>query len=290
MNITNISIIGLGLIGGSIAASIKNKFPTSNIIAFDISRDSLQYAKNAGIIDKIANSIPATITNAELIIIAAPISAYSAILHKIKPVLKPDQIITDVASVKNEIIKIATKELGECVSQFVPGHPLAGSDKSSIKAAIKMLFSGCRVLLTPLDTTQTKAIRIVTEFWQTLGASVNITTPDQHDKILALTSHLPHVLSYTFMDTIRKNPNAQEILENTSNSFNDFTRIAASDQNLWADICLTNSGNIVAAIDSFAENLAKLKHAIVNGNQKKLSAEFGKARSLKQTLNTTGDL
>ena len=290
MTVNNIAIIGLGLIGGSIAASVKSKFSSSNIVAFDVARDSLQYAKDAGIIDKIADSIPEAISNAELIIIAAPISTYSDILRKIQSVLQPDQVITDVASVKNTIINIAAKELGDYICQFVPGHPLAGSDKSGIKAAMKNLFIGRKVLLTPLDITKIEALLTVTEFWEKLDASVNTMLPDRHDKILTFTSHLPHLLAYVFMGIVQKSFNVQDILENTGNGFKDFTRIAASDQKLWTEICLANSGYILGAIDSFEETLTEFKIAIKNGDQNKLIQEFGQASSMKQALNMAGEL
>ncbi len=292
MNIKNITVIGLGFIGGSIAIDLKNKLPLSKIMGFDPDQNTRQYAKNTGFIDNIAHSLTQAIKTAELIIIAAPISAYSSIFKTIKRALKPRQIITDVASVKNEAIKIAIKELGAHLPQFVPGHPLAGSEKNGIKVARRMLFNGRKVLLTPTAITNIAAIHTVTDLWKTLGASVNIMPPDQHDKILALTSHLPHILSYAFMKTIQKAPNHQEILKNTARSFDDLTRIAASDPNLWADICLANSEHIIATIDAFTENLSALKQDIISNDREKLTSEFRQAKTLKRALyqNITGAL
>lgn len=275
MNISNIAIIGLGLIGGSIAASLKNNNSAISITAFDLNNDSLQYAKNKGIIDISANSVAAAIKDAELIIIAAPINTYSAIFREIKLVLKPWQIITDIASIKREIITVAQKELGEAISQFVPGHPLAGSEKSGMLAATKYLFSECKVLLTPLNSTTTKALLLVTEFWKILGATVSNLNPIKHDEILALTSHLPHVLSFAFMNMIQKSSNRKEILENTAGSFKDFTRIALSDPTLWADVCLTNRENVLTAINLFEQNLAALTQGITNSDRDKLIELFG---------------
>lgn len=246
----NITIIGLGLIGGSIATDIKNA-KLGKVTAYDTKAFTLKYALSHNLIDHCADNIK----KADIIIIAVPIRNFAAALKEIKPHLTSNQIITDVSSVKGSIITTAKKILGKNISQFVPGHPIAGSEKSGIKSAKPNLFTNHYTILTPLGNTNPKAIKKISALWKKLGAKVDIMDAKQHDKILAATSHLPHIIAYAYMNIFSAK---KEIIKYSAGSFKDFSRIANSNPALWADIFQANKKALLTEINKFKKQLEKL--------------------------------
>ena len=254
-----LAIIGLGLIGGSIALAAKKNKACTSISAFDLNRNSLEKAFARGIIDNCCFDIETVISDANLIIIAVPVEHFAAILEVIAPQLKSAQVITDVGSTKAQIVQDAQKILQKKFSQFVPGHPLSGSEKSGVDGAFEGLFLDQHTILTPTAKTNTIALETVKLFWQMLQAHVYIMTPEEHDKIVAYTSHLPHVISFAFV-----NSQTPDITKYRARSFDDLTRIAKSNPKIWHDIFLANKDNIINAIDKFGANLENLKKLISN--------------------------
>jgi prephenate dehydrogenase len=263
----NITIIGLGLIGGSIAAALKQQQPAVTLTAYDKKLAALKYAKQKTLIDHYTNNIGTAISKAEIIIIAVPIHAYTTVLREIGKYITTAQIITDVGSVKNTTIAIARRELKNNIAQFVPGHPIAGSEKAGIANAQSDLFMQRQVILTPTAKTNPRAITKITNLWQSLEATVTIMPPNKHDKILAATSHLPHVISYAYQNIFTRRKN---ITKYAANSFKDMTRIAKSNPKIWADIFLANSKAVLTEIKKFKQQLVLLETSIHNLNNQKL--------------------
>ena len=256
-----ITILGLGLIGGSIAAALKNRNKKVTIVAYDRDINTLKYAQKIGLIDCYANTIKTAIAGADIIVVAAPISSYGEIFGALAKHITTEQVITDVCSVKGAVIKIAKHELKQNISQFVPAHPIAGSEKSGVKNAQADLFIGYNVILTPTVKTRAEATRKITSCWQNLGALVTSMTAAQHDMILAATSHLPHVLSYAYMNMFSRRKN---IIKYSAGGFKDLTRIAASDTKLWQDIFCANSKALLKEIRAFKKQLSALEEAILH--------------------------
>lgn len=255
----NIAILGLGLIGGSIAAALKKYNKKITVVAYDQNITALKYAQKTGLIDQHTNSIKTAITNAAIIVIAAPVGSYANIFCALAKHITATQIITDVCSVKGAVIEIAKRELKQDISQFVPGHPIAGSEKSGVKNAQADLFTGHHVILTPTAKTTTMLTRKIISFWQNLGAIVDLMSAKQHDEILAATSHLPHVLSYAYMNMFSRRKN---IMKYSAKSFADMTRIATSDTTLWYDIFRANSKALLAEIKIFKKQLCCIENAV----------------------------
>ena len=256
------AIIGLGLIGGSVARAIKARLNDVTISAYDVDSDALVFAKQHGVIDEIAQSISDAVSGAELVVLTMPVGAFVQTLQALQPVLTTEMVVTDVASVKVVIEQQLQQVFGEVPANVVLGHPLAGSDKKGVKSSQGELFVGSRVVLTPQDSTKDDALEVVTQFWQQLGASVTLMPAQEHDHILAVTSHLPHLLAYAYMKHFVKNHDAQQHLNYTAGGFRDFTRIARSSPSLWRDICLTNRESLLNEITQFKSSLGAIEKAL----------------------------
>jgi prephenate dehydrogenase len=250
----NITIIGLGLIGGSIAIDIKN-LGIGKITAYDSKLSALKYALEHNLIDNYEKTIEAAIKNADIIIIAVPVLNFADVLKEIKVHLKPKLVITDVCSVKGQIVTTAKKILKKNISQFVPGHPISGSEKSGVQHYKTNLFTGQYAILTPPANTDAKAIKKITALWKKLGAKVAIMDAKQHDEILAATSHLPHVISYAYMNIFSSR---KEIVKYSGGSFSDISRIAHSNPKFWLDIFKSNKKALAKEINRFKKQLEQL--------------------------------
>ena len=280
--IKQITIIGLGLIGGSIAYAMKHTDFCQRIIAYDPQIDALKKAKQLGIIDGYETTVANAAKNSDFILIATPLSEFDNILHSLHQVITSETIITDVGSVKMTVIESAQPILKEKFSQFVPGHPIAGSEKSGFDAATADLFKNHLVVLTPNPITSRKSIEIVKLFWEKMQARVQIIDADFHDQILAITSHLPQLLAYTYMNQIANQPNFPQILNYTGNGFKDFTRIAASNPDIWIDICITNREAILNSLEHFKTDLNILQNALESQNKETLREIFTRSCNTKK--------
>jgi 3-phosphoshikimate 1-carboxyvinyltransferase len=274
-------VIGLGLIGGSLAAALRDKGFCEKIVAYNRREESLKLAMEVGIIDEYTTDLPTAIAEADLIVIGVPTLSLEPTLEQVKEHAQPQAVITDVASVKGSVVDSALAVYGDIPSRFVPGHPIAGSEKSGVTAADAQLFAEHKVILTPLESTDRKAVDLVSQMWQLTGAEVVEMEVDRHDAILAATSHLPHVLAYTLVNTLLGQEESSEIFRFAAGGFRDFTRIASSDPVMWHDIVLANDQAILSSIDEFSRYLGELRESVVAKDSESLMAFFSQAKDAR---------
>jgi prephenate dehydrogenase len=266
-----VSVIGLGLIGGSIAAGIKQQGLASSVCAWDANAASLALGHDLGVIDTIAEDIHEATSQADLIILALPVQSVEQVLRDIE--LK-NQVITDVGSVKRITVEAARRVFGELPTNFIPGHPIAGSEKQGVVAADPNLFRQHKVILTPEEASNPAAIARVEKLWRGLGADVVKMSVSHHDDVLAQTSHLPHLLAYALVDTLSAGGDSLEVFEYAAGGFRDFSRIAASDPTMWSDVFQANKGPLMRVLDQYLLKLEMMKQLI----------EYGDADEVKDLL------
>jgi prephenate dehydrogenase len=273
-----VAVLGLGLIGGSVAAAIRMRGLAGSVTAFDRSPDELSKGLSLGLIDEAAESLEQAVSGADLVIIAVPVLAIGEMLPLIKEFVSPAAIITDVGSVKAPVIAAARQHLSQSLSRVVPGHPIAGSEQHGVAAANGDLFQHHKVILTPVAETDGDAIEKLTVFWQTMGAEVVQMSPEHHDEVLAQTSHLPHLLAYALIDTLSQQGDSLEIFDYAAGGLRDFSRIAASDPVMWRDIYQANSGPVLTILDRYMQELLELRSMIALGRVDELAQVFGRAK------------
>ncbi len=276
--ISHVCIIGLGLIGCSWIKALRSQGAVTSVIGFDSNLDSMEKAVELGIIDEYASSAKEAVKNADLVILSVPILATKRILLEIKDSLSSDTIVTDVGSVKGQLIADMDEVFGSYQSNFILGHPIAGSEKSGVTAADESLFKNHDVILTPLEKTNPQALSIVKQLWQVAGARVELMGVKQHDSILAATSHLPHLLAYSLVDTLAHKHENKEIFNYAAGGFRDFTRIAASSPQMWHDIFTANKEAVIDALDLFSEDLSLLRQHIEAEDSEAMMKVFTQAK------------
>lgn len=277
--IDKICIIGVGLIGGSFAKGLKQANQAKTIVGFGRHKDNLEKAKTLGVIDEYSLDIAIALQDIDMVLIATPVDSFGTILELIKPHIDDSVIISDVGSTKGSVVSIAKKVFGKVPVRFIPAHPIAGKEKSGAEASDGALFNNKRVILTPGNDADTQALEAVSELWELLGAQVETMTHQKHDDLLAMTSHLPHMLAFGLMDyLIEKNPDACDY---AAGGFKDFSRIASSDSIMWRDICLNNSVDIVKHIKGYQQSLDKLSNLIENNQSEALIKLFAEAKSAR---------
>jgi prephenate dehydrogenase len=271
-------IIGLGLIGGSIARGLAAKLPDANVVAVGRNEKVLQQALSDGMISDYFTDIGQACKNADLIVIAVPSLSVKNILKELQPVLGSDTVVTDAASVKGEIIESVTQVFGSVPENFVPGHPIAGSEHSGYSVSTANLFEHKKVILTPLENTKESSYELVEKLWKLLGAEVISMTVKHHDEVLAATSHLPHLLAYALVDTLSQQGESEEIFRYAAGGFRDFTRIASSDPQMWHDIFMANGDATITVLDEYIEGLYRMRTAIKDQNSAELMSTFIRAK------------
>ncbi len=288
--IEKLCIIGVGLIGGSIAKSARKQGLCREIVGVDADPANLARAVELGVIDSgfKANSsgdFANAAEGADWVVIATPVGATQGIFSDLQPVWSPDAIYTDVGSIKQSVVWAAGKAFGKIPANFVPGHPIAGAERSGVDAATDGLYLGKRVILTPTTETAPSAVRLVEEFWTGLGALVSLMEPLYHDQVFAATSHLPHVLAYALVHMLGKKDEQEEIFQYAGAGFRDFTRIASSNPAMWRDICLLNSEQIIPLLNSMGEELKQVASMMGQNSvepAEKLLHYFSAARNARQ--------
>lgn len=261
--IKQLTIFGVGLIGGSLALALKKAGYCETIVGCSRNADHLQRAVDLGVIDHFTLDPKEAVKGADMILLAVPLRAIKPVLETIVGHLEDDAIITDAGSAKGSVVK-AVKDAfdGKSTDNFVPAHPIAGREKSSVEAAIVDLYIDQKVVLTPLKSTNTDAITRVKKMWITAGAIVEILDVKQHDDVLAATSHLPHVLAYSLVNTLSKSQYGDAVFDYAAGGFKSFSRIASSDPVMWRDICLENKDAILAALNDYQQDLSDLSELI----------------------------
>ena len=284
-----VSIIGCGLIGSSILRAIQKKKLSKEIRVFDLSKDVNTFLKKQNIFSNISSDIAQCVKGSDLIIIATPLSSYKEIILSIKDNLKEGAILTDTGSVKKEVIKIIhninLKEVN-----WIPSHPIAGTEESGAKAGRADMFENRWCIISPPKDSDEKPIKILKSFWEAIGSKVKIMTPEEHDKILSLTSHLPHAIAYNIVRTVIdvEDKLKQEVIQYSAGGLRDFTRIAASNPLMWRDIFLDNNENITKGIDNFIEKLQELKKALNDKNGDKLFQIFNSTKDVRKEIIKAG--
>ncbi|MHA7881373.1 MAG: 3-phosphoshikimate 1-carboxyvinyltransferase [Saccharospirillum sp.] len=272
-------IVGLGLIGASLAKGLRLA-QAAWVLGMDAQPGVADQALDLGIIDeKIDRLDPCPVFDA--VILAVPVLAIKAVLTQLKPCLRPETVISDVGSVKGSVVQAAREALGELPPGFVPGHPIAGAERSGVTAAKADLFDRHLLILTPLSPSSEAAVRLLTQLWQSVGAEVVRMPVARHDEVLAATSHLPHLLAFSLVDTLSRDSEHREIFRYAAGGFRDFTRIAASDPTMWHDIFLANRDATLAVLNRFQSDLSQLAGAIEQGDGETLLNVFGRAKSAR---------
>ena len=285
----NISIIGCGLIGSSILKAIKSKNLAKEIKIFDHSKEVSSYLKKENICKNVFNDISDCVTDADLIIIATPLSSYKEIILSIKDNLKKNVILTDTGSVKKEVMKII-HNINLKDIYWIPSHPIAGTEESGPKAGDSEMFKDRWCIISPPKNCAEQPIQSLKIFWEALGSKVKIMTPEEHDEILSLTSHLPHAIAYNIVRTVMsvEDKLKQEVIQYSAGGLRDFTRIAASNPLMWKDILLDNSENVSKGIDNFIEKLNELKKTINDKNGDKLYQIFNTTKDVRKEIIKAG--
>ena len=279
--IEKLVIVGVGLIGGSFALALKEAGAAGRVIGVGRGGRNIRRALDLKIIDAAGALDQATFWDADLVLLAVPVGQMPSVMRSIAPLLGPKTVVTDAGSTKQDVVGLARRELKAALSRFVPGHPIAGTEKSGADAAIAGLYRGRRVVLTPLQGTEPGALALVRAAWEACGASVFKLQPREHDAVLAAVSHLPHVLAYALVDRVARRKNAKQLFSYAAGGFRDFTRIAASHPEMWRDICLANRKALLAEIDRYGGELKRVRKMLERGDATALAALFSGARDAR---------
>ena len=279
--INKLCIIGVGLIGGSLARALKKAGAVGEVVGAGRDVAHLEKAKALGVIDHFETDISIAVKGCDMVVVAVPLGAMQSVFEKIAPVITNDMIITDVGSAKGSVVKAAQAAFKVIPETLVPGHPIAGTEKSGVEASFPELYENRRIIITPLETSSATAISKVSSMWQACGADVIETTIEHHDEVLAATSHLPHMLAFSLVDTLAKMDAKSEIFDFAAGGFRDFTRIASSDPDMWRDICLANGDALVVMIKKFSDDLQLLSKAIENNDSAYLKETFSRAKKAR---------
>ena len=261
--IERLCIIGVGLMGGSIAKAVRKRSLCREIVGVDAEPKNLARALELGVIDvgfdaNIPGGCKKGAEGSDWVVIAAPVGAALSTFNDLKPIWSESSIYTDVGSIKQSVLCAVEKAFGKVPGNFVPGHPIAGAERSGVDAATDDLYFGKRVILTPTTETASSAICLVEDFWASLGALVSLMEPLHHDQVFAATSHLPHVLAYALVHMLGRVDEQEEIFQYAGAGFRDFTRIASSNPEMWRDICQLNGGQIIPLLNAMGEELKQV--------------------------------
>lgn len=281
--IKRLAIIGVGLIGGSLSLALKKAGQVGEVVGYARTESVRQEALDLGVIDRAASSIADAVQDADIIFLAVPMGAMASVLTELAPHLNDKMIVTDGGSAKAQVVAAARDALGERFSQFVAGHPIAGTEKSGPSAAFATLYNNHRVVLTPVAETNSQSLEKVRAMWQVTGAEVVDMAVEHHDKVLAATSHLPHLLAFNLVGMLAKSADCDEVLRFAAGGFRDFSRIASSDPVMWRDICLSNSSAILDLLNDYRRGLDSLEKAIMNNDGDRLVDEFKRAKQARDT-------
>ena len=278
------AIIGVGLIGGSLAMVLRGKGIASEIVGIGRGIANLETAKRLGIVDSFTTDVAEGVMDADLVVVAVPVLKMAGTIRQAAPNLKPGCIVTDVGSVKGSVIEAVEPLIPKGV-HFVPGHPIAGTENSGAEAAFAELYIERKCILTPTPFTDVGALRAVKAMWEAAGSTVVVMEAPVHDIILAAVSHLPHMIAYTLVNTVADmDASGEDVISYSAGGFKDFTRIASSSPEMWSDICAMNKGPLIHTIDAFQKRLEKLKGLIENESYPELKREFERAKGARDSL------
>lgn len=283
--LNKLAIIGVGLIGGSFALALRKAGLVKHIIGVGRSPQNMQCALERGVIDEIAADIASALQHADLVFLAMPVGQTAHIMAQIAPHLHANTLLTDAGSTKQDVIAAARHHLPlQNRHHFVPGHPIAGTEHSGAQAAQADLYRNKHVILTPLPETGAEAAERIGQLWQACGAQVSLMPADEHDQVLAATSHLPHILAFTMMNHLNHSTNhPEDLLRFAGSGLRDFTRIASSSPEMWRDICLANREALLKQINAYQNELNSLQEMLKNNDGDALEQAFSQARSVRES-------
>lgn len=271
----------MGLIGGSFALALRKADAVREVVGFGRSAATLQQAKQFGIIDRIGAEAALEVADADLVLLATPVGQMAEIMARIGPHLGAHTLVTDGGSTKSDVVVAARANLGPKIAQFVPGHPIAGAELSGAAAALADLYQGKRVVLTPLPENTHASVARVRKAWEACGAVVSELSAQQHDEVFAAVSHLPHLLSFALVHDLSQRDNKELLLSFAASGFRDFTRIAASNPEMWRDICLANRDALMKELQQYTAELSVIYQALQTHDATKLEEMFSLAREVR---------
>ncbi len=284
-----VALLGLGLIGSSLSHVIRQKGLAANITGYARSEATRKRALEIGLVDRVFTSAAEAVTEADLVILCSPVGTYGALAQDIGPALMEGAIVTDVGSVKAAVVRDAGPHLPASV-HFIPGHPIAGTEQSGPDSGFAELFANRWCILTPLPGSNPEALVKLIAFWKACGSNVEIMTPEHHDLVLAITSHLPHLIAYNIVSTAAdlEEVTDSEVIKFSAGGFRDFTRIAASDPTMWRDVFLNNKDAVLEMLGRFSEDLSALQRAIRWGDGEMLFNLFTRSRQIRRSIIAAG--
>ena len=271
-------VCGVGLIGGSFALALRRAGAVGHIVGIGRRPEVLAQALKLGVIDEVAAGWREALDGADLVLLAAPVGQMDGIMAAMAPHLQPGTVVTDAGSTKRDVIDAIRRHLGDHLAAVVPAHPIAGAERSGVDAAFADLYVGRRVVLTALPESAPAAVQRVHAAWQACGAAVVGMSPEDHDRVFAAVSHLPHLLAFGLVNELAGRSNAELLFSHAASGFRDFTRIAGSHPEMWRDICVANRVALLDELDAYLAELARLRALLVAGDGDALEAVFGRAR------------
>jgi prephenate dehydrogenase len=280
--IEKLVIVGVGLIGGSFALALKGAGAVGRVLGVGRGASNIRRALELGIIDAAGSLDRETLKDADLVLLAVPVGQMPAAMRSMAPLLGPRTVVTDAGSTKQDVVEFARRELKGSLERFVPGHPIAGTEKSGAEAAFADLYRERKVVLTPLTENDRGAIARVRAAWERCGAQVFEMQPHDHDAVLAAVSHLPHVLAFALVDLVAGSKDAERMFSFAAGGFRDFTRIASSSPEMWRDICLANRSALLTELDRYRGELDEVRAILERGDGKGLEALFSRAREARE--------
>jgi len=284
-----VALIGLGLIASSMFWAMKRNGVAGHVTGYARSAETRETARRIGLCDTVCDNLIDAVQNADLVVLAVPIGVMGQLAAEIGPYLKPGATVTDVGSVKRQVITDVAPHIPAGV-HFVPAHPLAGTEHSGPESGFATLFDHRWCLITPAEGSEPEAVETLTQFWQALGSNVDVMEPDHHDLVLSVTSHCPHLIAYTMVgvaDDLRRVTDS-EVIKYSAAGFRDFTRIAASDPTMWRDVFLSNKDATLEILGRFTEELFVLQRAIRQGNGELLHDYFTRTRAIRRGIIEAG--
>ncbi|MEW8507913.1 MAG: prephenate dehydrogenase/arogenate dehydrogenase family protein [Candidatus Thiodiazotropha sp.] len=281
--IEKLAIIGVGLIGGSVALALKEEGVVKEVVGCGRGKDNLLKAQSLGVIDHYTHDVASAVKGADMVLLAVPLGAMRATLEAMRGQLADDAVVTDAGSVKGSVVNDVRAVFAEMPGFFVPGHPIAGTERSGAEAAFAELYRNRRVILTPVAETDRQALQRVERMWRHCGAEIVEMTVEHHDEVLAATSHLPHMLAFTLVDSLAQLKENNEIFSFAAGGFRDFTRIASSNPRMWRDICIANQRSLSEMLTRFAGELQELTVLLQQGDEKGLLEIFERAKQVRDS-------
>ncbi len=272
-------VCGVGLIGGSFAAGLKAAGQVEEVVGLGRTLGPLEEARRLGVIDRIADNWVDALTGADLVLLATPVGQMEAVFTALAPHLGSGTVITDGGSTKADVVAAARAGLGNKIGQFVPGHPIAGAEKSGVAAARPDLYVDKRVVLTALAENSTVDVAKVQAAWEACGAKVSRLAPEEHDRVFAAVSHLPHLLAFALVHDFAQRPNSDQLFGFAAGGFRDFTRIASSHPEMWRDICVANRHALLQELDAYMMELMRTRVLLAGADAAGLEQLFSTARA-----------